>query len=142
VGIRQQGGGVSDETFKKWWPHLRTKVQKIVAVTFEDGTTIQVDDAELELGGYLKTIEKRREDAFVRKMTGFSADDFRALIRAQNSVLASERASKPRKPVTKPALIAFKEKYEGDHGKTRGWKTAACLEFRIDLKTLNKRMAE
>ena len=130
------------DAFEKWSPHLRPKVKKIVAVTFEDGATLQVDDAELELGGYLRTVQHRRDDAFVRKTTGLSADQIRALIRAQNSLLARERASKPRKSVTKAQLVAFKEKHERDRGTARGWIKAACLEFGITTKTLKNRMAE
>jgi hypothetical protein len=58
---------------------------------------------------------------------------------------ASERqsinASQPRKKeVTKDALDKFKDEFDAKHGGTRGWKKSACIEFGIDLKTLNDRL--
>lgn len=132
------------DTYGKWRPHISPKMKKIVSVTFEDGATIQVDDAELELGGYLRTIENRREDAFARKVTGMSADQLRTFSRARNSLQASENASKLRKPkITKAVLVAYKNQFYIDHPYAkRGWQKAACLKFAIDQKTLNERMKD
>lgn len=64
--------------------------------------------------------------------------DKRKLSRAQQ-----DRASGPRKKnVTKQALEKYREEFIYKNGQERGWKTAARLDFGIDLKTLNKRMDE
>ena len=54
-----------------------------------------------------------------------------------------ENATKPRiKDVGRDKLVAFKDDYERKHGGPRGWKKAARLQFNIDGKTLNNKMAE
>ena len=65
--------------------------------------------------------------------------------RAAGKRRAANRANarKLRKPtVTKAKLVAFRDQFEAQHGTTRGWPKAARLEFKIDPKTLKKRMAE
>ena len=55
---------------------------------------------------------------------------------------AKSAAANRKKLVTKAKLENFRDRFEGDKGTLRGWKKGACLEFEIDTKTLNKRMAE
>jgi len=55
------------------------------------------------------------------------------------SVNQSDRAKKPRKvSPTKVQLEAFKSNFYAKHGVHRGWINAACLEYVISNKTLNK----
>ncbi|HOX60029.1 MAG TPA: hypothetical protein PLC99_24395 [Verrucomicrobiota bacterium] len=55
----------------------------------------------------------------------------------------SKNASKPRKKeVTKASLDKFRDTFEAEYGRSWGWKKAACIEFEIDLKTLNSRLIE
>src|SRR5689334_19671027 len=125
---------------EKWWPHLFPKVKRIVSVTFEDGATIQVDDAELRV--YLKRVDDERENTALRRAGLPPIDQTRAMISAAISVEASDRASKPRNSVTKSELVAFRDHYEKENGKMHGWKAAACRQFLIDPETLNNRIAE
>jgi hypothetical protein len=53
----------------------------------------------------------------------------------------SINASQPRKKeVTKDALDKFKDEFYAKHGRDWGWKTTCCIEFGIDIKTLNDRL--
>ena len=127
------------KTIEKWWPHLYPKVKKIVAVKFEDGCSIQTDDAEVR--GYLKCLDDETNNAALRKGGLASLDTVRAMHRAWITLQMRERASKPRKSVTRKQALAFKKKYEKDHhGKMRGWKKAFCLEVGINIGTLRNRM--
>jgi hypothetical protein len=62
--------------------------------------------------------------------------------KAEESRRQRERAIKPRSPVTKAELESYRDKFVFERGQERGWIKAACLEFRIDRKTLAKRMEE
>lgn len=75
----------------------------------------------------------------------FFADDARVKAederRIGQSIRQSINAGAPRrKDVTKEALDKFLYDYEAKHGRTWGWKSAACIEFDIDFKTLNSRI--
>ncbi|HQS99901.1 MAG: hypothetical protein B7Y26_03575 [Hydrogenophilales bacterium 16-64-46] len=72
--------------------------------------------------------------------------------KAKQSRAQSRRASKRRKKtveidgravaVTKAELEAYRDKFIFERGQERGWRTAACADFGITFKTLNKRMEE
>jgi hypothetical protein len=53
-----------------------------------------------------------------------------------------DKASQPRKPVTKAQLEAHREKFHTEWGTYRGWKNAASIDLSIDVKTITKRMKE
>jgi hypothetical protein len=62
--------------------------------------------------------------------------------RTELSGRQSLAASQKRKAaVTKEALAKFKDNFEARYGTSRGWKKAACAEFKIDNKTLNTRIS-
>jgi len=42
--------------------------------------------------------------------------------------------------LTREDVAAFKADFERKHKKSRGWKTAAALEFDTDLRTISKRI--
>lgn len=115
-------------------------MKKIVAVTFEDGTTI--DATEDEIRDYVRRLDRAKNDALSRKHFGLDSESMNRMLRARKSMLASEAASHPRKPVTKAVLVAYRDRYHAYRSSPRGWKNAACLDFKIDLKTLNKRLKE
>lgn len=49
-----------------------------------------------------------------------------------------ERASKQRVAVTRADLEASRERFMRNHGRERGWVTAAALEFGVDRGTVTK----
>ncbi len=57
---------------------------------------------------------------------------------------ASQRAAaaKPRNAVTKAAIDDYRAEFVEKHGRDRGWKAAAVLEFGVTLSTLNSRLRE
>lgn len=68
-------------------------------------------------------------------------DDLKAQQRHKAS--QSARAKAPRKKeITKEKLEQYRAKFHKENGKLQGWKKCACLEYNVDLKTLNKRMQE
>lgn len=61
--------------------------------------------------------------------------------RVELSRRQSLAASQKRKAaVTHEALTKFRDNFEARYGTSRGWKKAACAEFKIDNKTLNNRI--
>lgn len=67
----------------------------------------------------------------------------RELVKAKNrSKQASVNASNPHKSVTKDELEKYRHNFTIKNGTYRGWKKAACIEYKITIKTLNKRMKE
>ena len=138
------GDGAVTHPYEKWRPYLHR--QKIVAVTFEDGSAIETNEAEIR--GYLKCLDDRKAEITLSGLGRIIAPDVAAhygrLIkqarRMQASVDAHVRASKPRKASTKklsPAkVLAFMEAWQQKYPKKRGKWKAAALEFKVSEKKL------
>ena len=112
-----------------------------VSVAFSDGTTSPATEELLR-----RCVRQLREAKAATKgravisdapLVSFSQE--KALARRKT---AKENAAGPRAPITKVELEAYRDKYEKDEGKTRGWKQKACDDLLIDRKTLDARMKE
>jgi hypothetical protein len=121
---------------------VKVPLRKVLAVLIaNDGDT--ATDEEL-FSAYDLLVELQKIDS---QMIG-AAETLKGvepMIKAsiKQSKSQSVRAQKDRRTdVTQSALEGFRDRYYFEAGKYRGWKTSACLEFGIDLKTLNKRIKE
>lgn len=121
--------------------------RKIVAIRFDDGAEAAVPDL-LTLRGYIDSLLLKEE---MRALASAPIDwPLRAKLaearqvhklgkKATNRRNATiSRNSFSRQPDAKKQLLAFKDAYEADHGKTHGWITAACAKFPTDPKTLKR----
>lgn len=127
-------------------------MKKIVSVKFEDGTEMVVPDLNV-LVRYINAYETQTN---LRKLAADKSIDWPALSLAaderQVTKLTKRKTKKetntrsaqaPRKAVTKDDLLKYKAAFDSKWpDKTRGWITAACLEFRITKNTLKKRLGE
>lgn len=128
------------KVFERWQPHLN---KKIIAVTFEDNTTIAIDDNS-ELRGYLRCQDDRRENAFVRKhFLANNITGWRLMTTQLAHFIAVSRASKPRKSkkVTTAKIEQFITKWKKDHPATqgRGAVKAAAAHFKCSEDIISRR---
>ena len=116
-------------SFETMYPHIRGTPKKIIAVTFEDGATIKVDENDIR--GYLKTLDARRIDQSWRDI-GFDQSTRRwmeTIWKVEAALQARKNASKPRKKktITPAAIQKYKTEYEAKYKKSWGWiKSAAA----------------
>lgn len=96
-------------------------VPYVVHYKFADGSTVTVDKTAID------AIDRSQHERL------------RALEASETN---RANASNPRNPVTKDDLVAFREQFEKDNGRERGWKAAACRKFLIDPGTLESRMTD
>ena len=131
------------------------KFQKIVEVElkirYSDGAQRKLRGTMNEAMRYFSGLRLQYD---LRSLAGIEYDlpaiekQMKQLEARRLEILAAKRASArnsrgPAKYITKAQLISFRGLYQqGHHGKTRGWKKAACADFLIDGKTLNSRMTE
>lgn len=134
--------GVEDamKPIDKWWPHLSPRVKRISAVTFDDGTTIETTVEELR--AYLRTVDDEAANELARGIGLRDASEVSALSAAWRSVKAGHAGSAEKKRVSREAILAFLADFEKAKGTKYGGKTAACIHFRITMKTLNVKIDE
>jgi len=121
-------------------------MKKIVSARFDDGIEREVNDAFLREYLEDRALEEARRVLF----SAVNPWEFKGMVKATQAVLQEEKsetnrasASGPHKTVTKEMLIAFKDQYNSRYPDAkRGWIGAACLEFDITQKTLNKRLKD
>jgi hypothetical protein len=113
-------------------------------IVYDDGTSAPATEAELT-----RALDQIRSAAPKGALEKIRSDALRmleetGLANAVVGVRMHEIASELRKPeVTKEKIIAFRDKWrKGGRREDRGWKAAACREFRIDRKTLDDRLIE
>jgi hypothetical protein len=126
---------------------------QIVAIRYSDGREVTLDsvgdDALLE---ELREYVGLRESEIERKFLGMGADGLRDLGRelsetarqqvSDRNILNSTRPRKA-KDVTRAVLLKYRDDFARRHeNKSRGWRTAAQLEFGISGETLAARLKD
>lgn len=96
--------------------------QPVIAYTFPDGSVERVD-----LLWVVSTESRQRKQLLEAQ-------------REEKSARMRSVAQRPRKTVTREALLAHRSHYVKRHKTERGWMKAACLEFGVSKDTIRKRM--